>query len=70
MQTLKLLATSLMLLIPGPVLFAQHDVHAPLVSPLNRKPAPAFNLKNAAGKNVEISAFKGKIVLLDVWATE
>jgi peroxiredoxin len=33
-------------------------------------PAPDFSLKNAAGSTVHLSDFKGKIVLLDFWATE
>jgi peroxiredoxin len=33
-------------------------------------PAPDFSLKNASGAIVHLSDFKGKIVLLDFWATE
>jgi peroxiredoxin len=32
-------------------------------------PAPAFSLKNLEGKTVSSSAFKGKIIVLDFWAT-
>ncbi len=31
--------------------------------------APNFTLKDAAGKRVRLSDFKGKVVLLDFWAT-
>lgn len=31
--------------------------------------APDFTLKDMAGKNVSLSAFKGKVVLLNFWAT-
>ncbi len=34
-----------------------------------RKMAPEFTLKDAAGKQVHLSDFKGKVVLLDFWAT-
>lgn len=34
-----------------------------------RKPAPNFTLKDAKGEAIELSAFKGKVVLLDFWAT-
>lgn len=32
-------------------------------------PAPAFTLKDLDGKDVQLSSFKGKIVVLDFWAT-
>lgn len=34
-----------------------------------RKPAPGFALLDAAGKHVSLSSFRGKPVLLDLWAT-
>ena len=34
-----------------------------------RKRTPDFNLKDATGANVKLSAFKGKVVLLNFWAT-
>ena len=33
------------------------------------KPAPAFTLKNLSGDKVSLSDYKGKVVLLDFWAT-
>jgi len=38
-------------------------------SPLIGKPAPSFTLKDLEGKQVSLSDFKGKVVLLDFWAT-
>jgi peroxiredoxin len=35
----------------------------------NRKAAPEFSLKDANGQNVHLSDYKGKVVLLDFWAT-
>lgn len=33
------------------------------------KPAPAFALKDLAGKSLKLADFKGKVVLIDFWAT-
>jgi peroxiredoxin len=35
----------------------------------DRKAAPEFSLKDASGKPVKLSDFKGKVVLLNFWAT-
>ena len=45
-------------------------VRAQTVKPdKDRKPAPNFTLKDADGKVVQLSDYKGKVVLLDFWAT-
>jgi len=63
----------LMLVIAGcvltPLLFAQHDVHAVLIAPVERKAAPTFHLVSDKGKTVQISDFRGRTVLLNFWAT-
>ena len=35
----------------------------------NRKPAPNFTLKDANGTSVSLADYKGKVVLLNFWAT-
>jgi peroxiredoxin len=37
--------------------------------PVSPKPAPAWTLKDVDGKPVSLSQFKGKVVILDFWAT-
>lgn len=40
------------------------------VAPVSaRKPAPRFSLKDASGRPVSLSDLKGKVILLDFWAT-
>ncbi|MBI5641535.1 MAG: TlpA family protein disulfide reductase [Nitrospirae bacterium] len=36
---------------------------------LDKTPAPDFSLKDLNGKSVSLSSFKGKVVLLNFWAT-
>jgi cytochrome c biogenesis protein CcmG/thiol:disulfide interchange protein DsbE len=38
-------------------------------SPLLAAAAPAWDLKDVKGKSVKLSDFKGKVVILDFWAT-
>jgi peroxiredoxin len=49
---------------------AQQDVHAILVQSADRKPAPTFELANKTGKKVSIADYRGKVVLLNFWATD
>jgi peroxiredoxin len=67
---LTALLTSLVLASATPAVFAQQDVHAALIAANDRKPAPAFDLPNATGKKVQVSNYRGKVVLLNFWATD
>ena len=44
-------------------------VRAALQPSNERKPAPEFALKDASGKTVKLRNYRGKVVLLDFWAT-
>jgi peroxiredoxin len=44
-------------------------VRATLQPAADRKPAPAIQLKDSAGKTVTLKKYRGKVVLLDFWAT-
>jgi peroxiredoxin len=48
---------------------AQSTVRAVLQPALERKPAADFALRDAAGKEANLKQYKGKVVLLDFWAT-
>lgn len=47
----------------------QPAVRAVLAAPGDRKPAPQFKLQDSAGKKAKLSKYRGKVVLLDFWAT-
>ncbi len=54
----------------APALLGQQNVHAALTPPANRKPAPAFQLATDDGKKMQLSDYRGKVVLLNFWATD
>src|SRR4051794_31315568 len=47
----------------------ESGVKAMLQSPSQRKPAPVFALKDSPGKVASVKDYRGKILLLDFWAT-
>lgn len=51
----------------GGVVVSPHS--STLISPENRKPVPDFTLEDATGKAVTLSELRGKVVLLNFWAT-
>jgi peroxiredoxin len=73
--TMKRIAFALMIassagVLTSAVAHAQHDVHAPLVAKADRKPAHSFALIAADGKTVQVPTYRGKVVLLNFWATK
>jgi cytochrome c biogenesis protein CcmG/thiol:disulfide interchange protein DsbE len=42
---------------------------APSDAPSTRPPAPEFTLRDANGQPIALSAYRGKVVVVDVWAT-
>jgi peroxiredoxin len=50
-------------------LFAQKDVHAALIAPAARSTAPTFHLAGETGKTIQVSDYRGRVVLLNFWAT-
>ena len=64
------LAVIVMLVSIAPALLAQQDVHASLIVSADRKPAPPFRLTAETGKPTRLSDFRGKVVLLNFWATD
>jgi peroxiredoxin len=47
----------------------QPTIRAVLKPPSDRKAAPQFVLRDSSGKTVNLSKYRGKVVLLDFWAT-
>jgi peroxiredoxin len=48
----------------------QQGAPSTLLAAAQRKPASAFSLVDASGKTVQLSDYKGKVVLLNLWATD
>jgi peroxiredoxin len=61
MRTLTMLVASAALALAG----SSGQADSKLESPVVGKPAPDFTLKDLAGKDVKLSSFKGKVVVLE-----
>jgi peroxiredoxin len=48
----------------------QQGVHATVVPQASRLAAPAFQLADSSGTNKQVTDYRGKVVLLNFWATE
>jgi cytochrome c biogenesis protein CcmG/thiol:disulfide interchange protein DsbE len=53
----------------GPETMSTDTVEAAAANIEERKPAPEFTLKDGQGQDVSLSDFRGKVVLLNFWAT-
>ncbi len=71
LNRLKLACASALLLILARGVSADEapGVRAVLQSPQERKLAPEFALEDTSGKTVRLRDYRGKVVLLDFWAT-
>lgn len=61
---------TLLVLIAGISCLRAVDVTAPLERQAVRRQAPSFTLLDAEGTSVKLSSFRGRPVLLDLWATK
>ncbi len=48
----------------------QQGVHATVVPQARRQAAPAFQLADSSGTNKQVTDYRGKVVLLNFWATD
>lgn len=54
---------------PAPVAAGAHDVAAKLEHPADGQAPPAYAFEDASGKRVTLADFKGKVVVMNLWAT-
>jgi peroxiredoxin len=66
---MKIIATLLIMMAAFVAAADEPSVRAALKAPDQRKPAPEFVLHDRAGKSVSLAKYRGKVLLLDFWAT-
>jgi peroxiredoxin len=62
-------AAALVFLLAGCSKLSRSSADADVKSDKDRKPAPAFSLTDARGTPVTLAEYRGKVVLLNFWAT-
>src|SRR5437763_5974266 len=70
MQNRKKMMRKLLICLAACSLVHATDIRAALEPQSVRKAAPDFVLLDASGKLVSLSSFRGKPLLLDLWATK
>ena len=70
MKIVLLTASALLFALAGTVTGAEEPMVRAVLQPADqRKPAPEFLLRDSSGKSIRLKKLRGKVVLLDFWAT-
>jgi cytochrome c biogenesis protein CcmG/thiol:disulfide interchange protein DsbE len=69
MKNRVLAVLTVMLALPMAYLARPAKAPAEIAEANSRKTAPAFSLKDATGATIQLSDYKGRVVLLNFWAT-
>lgn len=70
MRSMKFVPLWILLFTCAHAVGEQPVVRAAIQLSEERKPAPAFRLADASGRGMPLSEFRGRVVLLNFWATE
>jgi cytochrome c biogenesis protein CcmG/thiol:disulfide interchange protein DsbE len=65
----KLIVGLLILIVIAAAYIYRHRTASPITSVTQPRPAPDFTLKQLSGEPLTLSDYRGKVVLLDFWAT-